>query len=161
MSVKCVCPGACSEECQVLHLLWGTLPGHHLQHHHEEEDSLLHRQPDHPLHGHQLPHHPRVLPPVWQRGEGRSEIGLIILRIFVNIVCAECRYTPWILMICKLNKTVFVKVSLSINILLSLTVFFLLLAEIIPPTSLVVPLLGKFVLFTMILDTFRLVFWGK
>ncbi|XP_023326790.1 acetylcholine receptor subunit alpha-like [Eurytemora carolleeae] len=47
------------------------------------------------------------------------------------------------------------KVSLSISILLSLTVFFLLLAEIIPPTSLVVPLLGKFVLFTMILDTFR------
>jgi hypothetical protein len=46
-------------------------------------------------------------------------------------------------------------VSLSISILLSLTVFFLLLAEIIPPTSLVVPLLGKFVLFTMILDTFR------
>jgi hypothetical protein len=48
-------------------------------------------------------------------------------------------------------------VSLSISILLSLTVFFLLLAEIIPPTSLVVPLLGKFVLFTMILDTFRYV----
>lgn len=47
------------------------------------------------------------------------------------------------------------QVSLSISILLSLTVFFLLLAEIIPPTSLVVPLLGKFVLFTMILDTFR------
>ena len=35
------------------------------------------------------------------------------------------------------------KVSLSISILLSLTVFFLLLAEIIPPTSLAVPLLGK------------------
>merc|ERR1719336_3213845 len=48
------------------------------------------------------------------------------------------------------------KVSLSINILLSLTVFFLLLAEIIPPTSLVVPLLGKLVLFTMILDTFSI-----
>ncbi|OAD62187.1 Acetylcholine receptor subunit alpha-like 1, partial [Eufriesea mexicana] len=45
------------------------------------------------------------------------------------------------------------KISLSISILLSLTVFFLLLAEIIPPTSLVVPLLGKFVLFTMVLDT--------
>ncbi|XP_050540524.1 acetylcholine receptor subunit alpha-like [Daktulosphaira vitifoliae] len=45
------------------------------------------------------------------------------------------------------------KVTLSISVLLSLTVFFLLLAEIIPPTSLVVPLLGKFVLFTMILDT--------
>lgn len=47
------------------------------------------------------------------------------------------------------------QISLSISILLSLTVFFLLLAEIIPPTSLVVPLLGKFVLFTMILDTLR------
>ena len=35
------------------------------------------------------------------------------------------------------------KVSLSISILLSLTVFFLLLAEIIPPTSKSVPLLGK------------------
>ena len=52
------------------------------------------------------------------------------------------------------NHNIF-QVSLSISILLSLTVFFLLLAEIIPPTSLVVPLLGKFVLFTMILDTFR------
>jgi nicotinic acetylcholine receptor len=35
------------------------------------------------------------------------------------------------------------KVSLSISILLSLTVFFLLLAEIIPPTSMSVPLLGE------------------
>merc|ERR1712038_264003 len=49
------------------------------------------------------------------------------------------------------------KVSLSISILLSLTVFFLLLAEIIPPTSLSVPLLGKYLLFTMILDTFSVV----
>ncbi|XP_003691153.3 acetylcholine receptor subunit alpha-like [Apis florea] len=54
----------------------------------------------------------------------------------------------------KLEHCLFV--SLSISILLSLTVFFLLLAEIIPPTSLVVPLLGKFVLFTMILDTFSI-----
>ena len=54
-----------------------------------------------------------------------------------------------------IQNNLFFQVSLSISILLSLTVFFLLLAEIIPPTSLVVPLLGKFVLFTMILDTFR------
>ena len=53
-------------------------------------------------------------------------------------------------------NTIICQVSLSISILLSLTVFFLLLAEIIPPTSLVVPLLGKFVLFTMILDTFSI-----
>ncbi|CAM6032107.1 unnamed protein product, partial [Sphagnum compactum] len=43
------------------------------------------------------------------------------------------------------------KVTLSISILVSLTVFFLLLAEIIPPTSLAVPLLGKYLLFTMML----------
>lgn len=45
------------------------------------------------------------------------------------------------------------KVSLCVSILLSLTVFFLLLAELIPPTSLVVPLIGKYLLFTMILVT--------
>uniref|UniRef100_A0A8W7PTM9 Neurotransmitter-gated ion-channel transmembrane domain-containing protein n=1 Tax=Anopheles coluzzii TaxID=1518534 RepID=A0A8W7PTM9_ANOCL len=43
------------------------------------------------------------------------------------------------------------------NILLSLTVFFLLLAEIIPPTSLTVPLLGKYLLFTMMLVTLSVV----
>lgn len=45
------------------------------------------------------------------------------------------------------------KISLSISILVSLTVFFLLLSETIPPTSLVVPLIGKYLLFTMILVT--------
>lgn len=45
------------------------------------------------------------------------------------------------------------KVTLTVSILLSLTVFFLLLAEIIPPTSLAVPLLGKYLLFTMMLVT--------
>ena len=49
------------------------------------------------------------------------------------------------------------KIALCINILLSLTVFFLLLAEIIPPTSLVVPLIGKYLLFTMILVTLSII----
>jgi len=49
------------------------------------------------------------------------------------------------------------KVSLCISVLVSLTVFFLLLVEIIPPTSLVVPLLGKYLLFTMILVTLSVV----
>ncbi|XP_050401416.1 acetylcholine receptor subunit alpha-like isoform X2 [Patella vulgata] len=49
------------------------------------------------------------------------------------------------------------KVTLCISILLSLTVFFLLLAEIIPPTSIVVPLVGKYLLFTMILVTLSII----
>lgn len=49
------------------------------------------------------------------------------------------------------------KVTLCISILVSLTVFFLLLAEIIPPTSLAVPLLGKYLLFTMILVTVSII----
>ncbi|KAB0800277.1 hypothetical protein PPYR_06017 [Photinus pyralis] len=49
------------------------------------------------------------------------------------------------------------KISLSISILLSLTVFFLLLVEIIPPTSITVPLLGQYLLFTMLLCTLSVV----
>ena len=49
------------------------------------------------------------------------------------------------------------KITLCISILLSLTVFFLLLAEIIPPTSVVVPLLGKYLLFTMVLITLSVI----
>ena len=49
------------------------------------------------------------------------------------------------------------KISLCINILLSLTVYFLMLAEIIPPTSLVVPLLAEYLLFTMALVTLSVI----
>ncbi|XP_053671873.1 acetylcholine receptor subunit alpha-like 2 isoform X2 [Anopheles nili] len=43
------------------------------------------------------------------------------------------------------------KIALCISILLSQTMFFLLISEIIPSTSLALPLLGKYLLFTMIL----------
>lgn len=49
------------------------------------------------------------------------------------------------------------KIALCINILLSLTVFFLMLAEIIPPSSIVVPLLGKYLTFTMFLVTISVI----
>ncbi|KAI3380730.1 hypothetical protein SNEBB_001552 [Seison nebaliae] len=43
------------------------------------------------------------------------------------------------------------KMTLSLSILVSLTVFFLLLIDIIPPTSIVVPLMGKYLTFTTVL----------
>ncbi|XP_029654317.1 acetylcholine receptor subunit alpha-like 1 [Octopus sinensis] len=49
------------------------------------------------------------------------------------------------------------KITLSVSILLSLTVFILQFTEIIPPTSIVVPLIGKYVLFTMFLVTLSVV----
>lgn len=49
------------------------------------------------------------------------------------------------------------KIALCINILLSQTMFFLLISEIIPSTSLALPLLGKYLLFTMILVAFSVV----
>jgi nicotinic acetylcholine receptor len=43
------------------------------------------------------------------------------------------------------------KMSLSINILFSLTVFFLLMADTVPASSVAVPLLGQYLIFTMFL----------
>uniref|UniRef100_A0A914WQA3 Uncharacterized protein n=1 Tax=Plectus sambesii TaxID=2011161 RepID=A0A914WQA3_9BILA len=43
------------------------------------------------------------------------------------------------------------KITLCVSVLVSLTVFFLLLVDIIPPTSIVTPLVGKYLLFTMIM----------
>ena len=54
-----------------------------------------------------------------------------------------------------MNVIITVQVTLSISILTSLYVFFLLVVEIIPPTSLVVPLLGKYLIFAMILVSLR------
>uniref|UniRef100_A0A8C5LKQ3 Cholinergic receptor, nicotinic, alpha polypeptide 3 n=2 Tax=Jaculus jaculus TaxID=51337 RepID=A0A8C5LKQ3_JACJA len=49
------------------------------------------------------------------------------------------------------------KVTLCINVLLSLTVFLLVITETIPSTSLVIPLIGEYLLFTMIFVTLSIV----
>lgn len=43
------------------------------------------------------------------------------------------------------------KITLCVSILLSLSMFLLLLSDLMPPTSLVVPLLGKYLLFTLVM----------
>ncbi|CBY22842.1 unnamed protein product [Oikopleura dioica] len=49
------------------------------------------------------------------------------------------------------------KMSLCISVLLALTVFLLLISKLIPPTSLDVPLIGRFLIFTMVLVTSSIV----
>ncbi|KAL2090572.1 hypothetical protein ACEWY4_012835 [Coilia grayii] len=49
------------------------------------------------------------------------------------------------------------KVQLCISVLLSLTVFLLLITEIIPSTSLVIPLIGEYLLFIMIFVTLSII----
>ncbi|KRZ62671.1 Acetylcholine receptor subunit alpha-type unc-63, partial [Trichinella nativa] len=58
----------------------------------------------------------------------------------------ECCRAPYI-------DITFYKVSLSVSILICLTMFFNLLVEIIPSTSLIIPLIGKYLLFTMVMIT--------
>uniref|UniRef100_A0A7E4ZW14 Neur_chan_LBD domain-containing protein n=1 Tax=Panagrellus redivivus TaxID=6233 RepID=A0A7E4ZW14_PANRE len=50
------------------------------------------------------------------------------------------------------------KMTFSISILVSLTVFYLVLVDLIPPTSLVIPLIGRYLLFTIFLVTMSIFF---
>ena len=76
----------------------------------------------------------------------------VYFQVEVNVVLRYCFKTNYCDV--KLHINCF-QVTLSISILTSLYVFFLLVVEIIPPTSLVVPLLGKYLIFAMILVSIR------
>ncbi len=49
------------------------------------------------------------------------------------------------------------KITLSISILVALLVFYLLLIDLIPATSIAIPLLGKYLLFTLVLVNFSII----
>lgn len=51
-------------------MLRRAVPGHNVQHHDAAQDAVLHRELDHPVHGHLVPDGASVLPALGQRREG-------------------------------------------------------------------------------------------
>uniref|UniRef100_A0A8D0GTM5 Cholinergic receptor nicotinic alpha 6 subunit n=1 Tax=Sphenodon punctatus TaxID=8508 RepID=A0A8D0GTM5_SPHPU len=75
-------------------------------------------------------------------------INLIIPCLFLSFLTVLVFYLP---------SDCGEKVTLCISVLLSLTVFLLVITETIPSTSLVIPLVGEYLLFTMIFVTLSIV----
>uniref|UniRef100_A0A1I8I6M2 Neur_chan_LBD domain-containing protein n=1 Tax=Macrostomum lignano TaxID=282301 RepID=A0A1I8I6M2_9PLAT len=71
----------------------------------------------------------------------------------VNLICPCLAISFLTVLVFYLPGSSGEKMSLSVNILVSLTVFFWLIFDICPPTSRVVPLILKYLLFTMALVT--------
>ncbi|KAF7990057.1 hypothetical protein HCN44_009000 [Aphidius gifuensis] len=71
-------------------------------------------------------------------------VNLILPTVLISFLCVLVFYLP-----AEANE----KVTLGISILLSLVVFLLLVSKILPPTSLVMPLISKYLLFTFIMNT--------
>ncbi|XP_005514219.1 neuronal acetylcholine receptor subunit alpha-6 isoform X1 [Columba livia] len=75
-------------------------------------------------------------------------INLIIPCLFISFLTVLVFYLP---------SDCGEKVTLCISVLLSLTVFLLVITETIPSTSLVIPLVGEYLLFTMVFVTLSIV----
>ena len=91
--------------------------------------------------------------PVWTfRLYLRRKSEFYVVNLIIPLV-AHCVLTILVFYLPSDGK----KISLAATTLLSLTVFFLLLQEMIPNTSLVLPMLGEYLIFTLILVTLSLV----
>ncbi|XP_023240037.1 acetylcholine receptor subunit beta-like 1 isoform X1 [Centruroides sculpturatus] len=71
-------------------------------------------------------------------------VNLIMPTMLISFLCVLVFYLP-----AEAGE----KVTLGISILLSLVVFLLLVSKILPPTSLVLPLIAKYLLFTFLMNT--------
>ncbi|XP_054160308.1 acetylcholine receptor subunit beta-like 1 [Oppia nitens] len=70
-------------------------------------------------------------------------VNLILPTVLISFLCILLFYLP-----AEAGE----KVTLGISILLSLVVFLLLVSKILPPTSLVLPLIAKYLLFTFLMN---------